>query len=124
LLASAAALSTAALLRSSRAAAEGVADPFHDSTFSLLGQGAPAPMGLGFVITQRGPNKGIFHNGEWPGERSFTGLRPDGRSFALLVNSDDGAHVGQILAATTHALDGFDAASAASVEWRDYGFAS
>jgi CubicO group peptidase (beta-lactamase class C family) len=86
------------------------------------GQSAPAPMGLGFVITQKGPNKGIFHDGVWPGERSFAGLRGDGTCFALLLNSDDGPRVAQILAAATQLLDRLNQLTLSPPEWQDYGY--
>ena len=63
------------------------------------GQGVPAPMGLGWGVVEAGGNKGINHGGGWPGQRSFAGLRPDGGSLAVLVNSDDDTHVNMIVGA-------------------------
>jgi hypothetical protein len=45
-------------------------------------------MGLGFVIMEKGGNRGIYHNGEWPGARSFTASRADRaawRSWSILT---------------------------------------
>jgi N-acyl-D-amino-acid deacylase len=86
------------------------------------GQRVPAPMGLGWVITEKGGNKGIYHNGLWPGERSFAGLRPDGGSFAILVNSDRPPYIGQIVATVGRILSRPEALHFRSLGWQDYGY--
>jgi CubicO group peptidase (beta-lactamase class C family) len=91
---------------------------------NAAGQRVPAGMGLGWEIAERGGNKGIHHNGVWPGERSFAGLRPDGGGLAVLVNSDDDPHVGQIIAAARQLLGRLGTLRLQSPGWQDYGFPS
>jgi CubicO group peptidase (beta-lactamase class C family) len=86
------------------------------------GQRAPGPFGLGFAVTERGARKGINHNGEWPGERSFVALRPDGGSMAVLVNSDDVPRVHDIIAAAGQFLDRLGSLKLESPRWQDYGY--
>jgi CubicO group peptidase (beta-lactamase class C family) len=86
------------------------------------GQSAPGPFGLGFAVVERGARKGINHNGEWPGERSFVALRPDGGSLAVLVNSDDAPRVHDIIGAAGQFLDRLGSAKLESPGWQDYGY--
>ena len=86
------------------------------------GQRVPAPMGLGWGVVEAGGNSGISHGGGWPGQRSFAGLRPDGSSLAVLVNSDDDAHVNMIVAAARQFLSRPGAMRLKSPSWQDYGF--
>jgi CubicO group peptidase (beta-lactamase class C family) len=87
-------------------------------------QRAPAPMGLGWEVNETPRGKGIYHNGAWPGERSFAALRPDGGSLAVLVNSDAGPYVGQIIGAAGQLLGRLGALRLQPIGWQDYGFPS
>lgn len=88
------------------------------------GERVLGPMGLGWGVSgpDTGASKGISHGGAWPGERSFAGLRPDGGSLAVLVNSDDDPHVDQIVGAARQFLNRLNAAQLRSPSWQDYGF--
>jgi CubicO group peptidase (beta-lactamase class C family) len=86
------------------------------------GQRVPAPMGLGWGVVEAGGNKGINHGGGWPGQRSFAGLRPDGGSLAVLVNSDDDAHVNMIVGAARQFFSRPGSVRLKSPSWQDYGF--
>jgi len=81
--------------------------------------------GLGWFVTGNGPDgkagHGINHEGAWPGERSFAAHRADGGSLAVLVNSDDDAHVDKIINATQQFLNRFKAPESGSPSWKDYG---
>jgi CubicO group peptidase (beta-lactamase class C family) len=89
------------------------------------GERVLAPMGLGWGVTgaDNSGSKGINHGGAWPGERSFAGLRPDGGSLAVLVNSDDDPHVDQIVGMARQFLNRPNAVQLQSPSWQDYGFA-
>jgi hypothetical protein len=50
-------------------------------------------------------------------QRSIAGLRPDGGSFVVLVNSDDATHVGQIIRAAAQGFDRRGALGMASPSW-------
>jgi len=86
--------------------------------------GKPCPFGLGWVVVEKDGRKGINHNGIRPGERSFTALRPDGGSLAILINSDNDMGVRRIIAAAGELLDRLDSLHLQSPRWQDYGFAT
>jgi CubicO group peptidase (beta-lactamase class C family) len=83
------------------------------------GQRVQGPAGLGWFPIG---GKGINHEGAWPGERSFAERHADGGSFALLVNSEDDGHFGQIINLARAFLRNGAAAQAPSSSWRDYGY--
>jgi CubicO group peptidase (beta-lactamase class C family) len=88
------------------------------------GQRVESTMGLGWGVTPKDSagRAGINHEGGWPGEGSLASRRSDGRSTAILVNSDDVAHVKQIYGAVRQYLKGVKTIPSGAPEWRDYGF--
>lgn len=82
-------------------------------------------MGLGWRVfgNAAAGKAGINHEGVWPGERSFAERRPGGGCFAVLVNSDNDVHVGEIINAARAFVTRFQPTASQSPTWSDYGLA-